>query len=223
MKTLTLLLSLLLAGTAAAQHPDHTAVVAQVKADLVARGFDLSSPGDTKPCNVFAITRRVAWILKDEGIGYVKKGGNNCEGHSVDALMYRDGTVIDTLISSGEANTPAWNNVGTRPLTDWEAPTDPGDTGGQPPQPPSDLQRRVESLEQRIVATDQRVAVLDNAVSSLRDAVAQAKADVSNVSGAIAAFENRLKALEARPTVTGCKASIRLGVGGIPIACEVTR
>ncbi len=212
MSALVALLSLFAVPVGAQEGVDHTAVVAAVKADLVAKGVDLSSPNDTKPCNVFQITRRVAWILRGEGIGFVKKGGNNCEGHSVDALMYRDGTVIDTLIGSGQANTPAWNNVGTRPITDWDAPTDPGDTPPPPPPPTVDLApllARLDALERHDRETDARV-----------QSAATAAAAAGEQAGA---FESRIVALEHRPTVTGCKASIRLGVGGIPIACEVTK
>jgi hypothetical protein len=203
------------AGPARAQEGvNHTPVVADVKQALVDKHVDLASPNDTQPCHVFQITARVAWILRSEGIGYVKKGGNNCRGYSVDALMYKDtGTVIDTLVGSGEANTPAWNVVGTRPLSDWAAPIDPGDVVDPPgPTPtPIDLTpllRRLDALEHRATDTDARVQAATQAAA---DAAAQ-----------VAAFDGRIRVLEGRATVTGCAAALNLGAGKIPIACRLT-
>lgn len=205
------LLFVLVSAPAFAQHPDHTSVVTAVKADLVARGFDLSSPGDTTPCNVFAITKRVAWQLKDEGIGYVKKGGNNCGGFSVDALMYRDGTVIDTLIGSGEANTPAWNNVGTRPVTDWAAPVDPGDHEPPPlpPPPTPDL-----------TALIARVAALEALAADLARRVDTVHTEVGAVETSLNTLGQTVAVLSVRPIPTNCVASINLGFK-VPIACRL--
>lgn len=204
-----LLLLVLFAAPAFAQHPDHTAVVAAVKADLLQRGFDISSPNDSKPCNVFAITRRVAWKLKGEGIGYVKKGGNNCEGFSVDALMYQDGTVIDTLVGSGEANTPAWNHVGTRPVTDWAAPTDPGDTPPPPP-PTTDLT----AILARLTALEARATSLSARVDALQ-------AEVGGVETTANSLAGRVQVLESKPTPTSCSAAANLGAFKIPISCRL--
>lgn len=204
-----LLLLVLFASPAFAQHPDHTAVVVAVKADLVQRGFDLSSPNDSKPCNVFAITRRVAWQLRGEGIGYVKKGGNNCEGFSVDALMYQDGTVIDTLIGSGEANTPAWNNVGTRPVTDWAAPTDPGD-GPPPPPPTTDLT----AILNRLTALEAQAAQTTAHVDALQ-------AEMGGVETSVNGIASRVQVLEAKPMPTSCSAAANLGAFKIPISCRL--
>jgi hypothetical protein len=83
---------------------DNTDVVARVKADLEGRGVNLSGP-----CGAFEITRRVAWILKDEGAGLLAKpSGNNCNGLSVDVVCYRDGTWVDCLVNAETENRPAW-------------------------------------------------------------------------------------------------------------------
>src|SRR6266571_2115643 len=108
---------------------DNTDVVAKVKADLEARGVNL-----TGPCGAFEITRRVAWALRDEGAGVLAKpSGNNCHGFSVDVVVFRDGTWVDCLINAENQNTPAWQ-VGTTKLDPnvWVAPTDPGDTPAPP-------------------------------------------------------------------------------------------
>lgn len=202
------------ATAAFAQHPDHTAVVAAVKADLVARGVDLLSPNDTKPCNVFAITKRVAWQLRGEGIGYVKKGGNNCEGFSTDALMYRDGTVIDTLVGSGETNGPTWNVVGTRPLSDWAAPVDPGDTPGPPPPPPTPPGPSVD-----LGPLLTRLDLLEQAAQNAAFAIAELRNEVGAVETRQNAVDARIQLLETRPTVTGCHAS----AFGVALHCELTR
>jgi hypothetical protein len=78
--------------------------VEQVKADLVARGVDLSGP-----CGAFQITRRVAWALRDSGAGLLeKRSGNNCEGYATDVICYPDGSTFDILEDGGGINKPRW-------------------------------------------------------------------------------------------------------------------
>lgn len=109
------------------QHPDQTAVVIQAKADLVAAAIDLSGV-----CGSFQIVKLVAWRLMtvagQEDISLIAKGGTNCDGYSVDAIMYAsDGTVWDMLINSdnGTNATPTWNYAGTRPTSDARPPIPP--------------------------------------------------------------------------------------------------
>src|SRR6185436_18169417 len=59
-----LLVGALLLSAAPVTAQDHTDVVQAVKADLVARGVNISGP-----CGAFQITGRVAWILRNEGWG----------------------------------------------------------------------------------------------------------------------------------------------------------
>src|SRR5437773_305690 len=74
------LVSLLLLVAAPAFAQSHDDVVAAVKAELEARHVDLSGP-----CGAFAITKRVAWRLRNDGAGLLpKSGGTNCEGYSTD-------------------------------------------------------------------------------------------------------------------------------------------
>ncbi len=107
-------------------HPDQTAVVAQAKADLITAAIDLSGV-----CGSFQIVKLVAWRLKtvagNEDIGLIAKGGTNCDGYSVDAIMYSDGTVWDMLVNSDDGTNadPTWNYAGTRPLSDSRPPIPP--------------------------------------------------------------------------------------------------
>ena len=79
--------------------------VAAVKAQLQARGVDL-----TGPCGAFAITKRVAWGLRATGAGLLSKpSGNNCDGFAVDIVAFPTGMIVDILGDAGNANTPLWN------------------------------------------------------------------------------------------------------------------
>lgn len=98
-------------------------LVATVKADLAARGVHLSGP-----CGAFEITKRVAWQLRDQGVGLLAKpSGNHCDGYSVDYLVRSDLSGIDILSDAGESNGPAWQ-PSEPPGTfagRWRAPFDP--------------------------------------------------------------------------------------------------
>src|SRR3990167_719401 len=124
-------------------------VVADVKAALVATGAPLSGP-----CGACQMTKRVAWQLRQTGIGLLSKPeGNNCEGYAVDFLTYPDGSGLDILGDSGGANVPGWElSEPPGALTGrWRAPFDPGDTPPLPDPvvgvpPPLDLSPLTASL-----------------------------------------------------------------------------
>jgi len=123
-------------------------LIASIKADLVARGVNL-----TGPCGAFEITKRVAWALRDEGIGLVAKNAaqNGCnangERYAIDAVMLRDGQTWDILINGGgdedanrqpipgTGNGPAWQVTGAAPRESWRAPFQV-DIPAPPPVPP---------------------------------------------------------------------------------------
>ena len=123
-------------------------LIASIKADLVARGVNL-----TGPCGAFEITKRVAWALRDEGIGLVAKNAaqNGCnangERYAIDAVMLRDGQTWDILINGGgdedanrqpipgTGNGPAWQVTGAAPRESWRAPFQV-DIPVPPPAPP---------------------------------------------------------------------------------------
>ncbi len=111
--------------------------VQAVKDQLVAQGVNLSGP-----CGAFQITGRVAWRLRAQGWGLIAKspGQNGCDvaggRYAVDAIMLQDGTTIDLLINSETENTPAWQQVGSAPVSAWRAPFDMGGVITPPPPPP---------------------------------------------------------------------------------------
>jgi hypothetical protein len=104
--------------------PSQTAsYVAAVKAELQARGVDLSGP-----CGAFAITKRVAWGLRHLGCGLLSKpSGNNCEGFATDIVMFKDqgGNIIDVLGDGGGSNTPLWTVTDTVDPARWRPPVKP--------------------------------------------------------------------------------------------------
>lgn len=110
-------------------------IVRQTKAALEAAGEDLSGP-----CGAWKITQRVAWALRDSGAGlHHKPGGNNCQGYSVDVVIWPDGHYFDDLIDAGGANVPSWQpHQGDAQF--WRPPVDPGDVPAppDPPDPPPD-------------------------------------------------------------------------------------
>ena len=129
-RTLGLIVLLLVLPSMAWAQPE---IVAQVKADLTARGVSLADS-----CGGFAITKRVAWRLRASGIGLVSKpSGNNCEGFSVDVLMYPDGRAFDILSDAGGANGPAWGAIEPIESSRWRPPVDPGDGAAPTPSVPS--------------------------------------------------------------------------------------
>lgn len=123
--------------------PNSLALVAQVKADLIARGV-IPNPQSTNE-HAGAITLRVAWLLRSFGARLVlKPSGNhfifNGVGYGIDFLAFPDGGV-DLLVSAGPTknlNTPAWQwdatkGYGSTSPPNLALPFDPD--AGVPPQP----------------------------------------------------------------------------------------
>ena len=97
--------------------------VAEVKAQLQARGVDL-----TGPCGAFAITKRVAWGLRATGAGLLSKpSGNNCDGFAVDIVAFPTGLIVDILGDAGNGNTPLWNTGEPVDAARYRPAIDPGD------------------------------------------------------------------------------------------------
>ncbi len=97
-------------GSPCGPRAEHTDTVAQAKADLIAMGTDIS--GD---CGAFAIVQLVVQRLaaSGEAIGTSKKlTGRNCNGHSVQLVVYADGEFFDILQAAGNTNGPQWNFQG---------------------------------------------------------------------------------------------------------------
>jgi hypothetical protein len=154
--------------------------VEQVKADLVARGEDMSGP-----CGAFKITKRVAWALRDSGAGLLSKpSGNNCEGYATDVICYPDGRTFDILIDGGGQNGPTWEQhhphdpaVAAR----YRPAIDPGD-GPQPepePEPEPEPQPQPVDLSAVLAQLQRMSEQLDRASNDARDAKVAAQLALS--------------------------------------------
>ena len=99
----------------------HLDLVRAVKADLEARGVDLSGP-----CGAFAITSRIIWALRTEGAGSLEKlTGNQCAGRAVDIICFAEGQIVDILGDAGGANLPIWQPGDAVDPARWRAPVEP--------------------------------------------------------------------------------------------------
>lgn len=97
------------------------AYVAAVKRQLEAEGADLRGA-----CGAFAITKCVAWGLRNQGAGLLaKQGGNNCEGYATDIVAFHD-RAYDILSDGGGTNGPLWGETGVDDLAArWRPPVEP--------------------------------------------------------------------------------------------------
>jgi hypothetical protein len=121
------------------------ALVQAVKQQLEGQGKDLSGP-----CGAFAITARVAWLLRATAAGLLDKpAGNNCQNYATDIIAYPDGRIRDILGDAGGANTPQWGDDSeTVDPSRYRPAFDPGDMAPlpepspaptpTPPPPPAD-------------------------------------------------------------------------------------
>jgi hypothetical protein len=109
---------------ALAQHPDRSQLVKDTISQLQAAGVDLTSDPD---CGKFTVVKYVAWALRDEGAGYLKKpAGNNCDGYSTDILLFDDGYAYDIVADgpAGQWNPDGCDAAGICPEL-YQAPTNP--------------------------------------------------------------------------------------------------
>src|SRR4051794_28661881 len=123
---------------------NHTDVVARVKADLEARGVNLTGAD-----GAFEITKRVAWELRAEGAGLLDKpGGNNSHGFATDIICYPTGQIYDILVSGGDVNGPSWQDAGMVDASRYRpaVAVDPGPPP-VPPGPPGALDELVAKLD----------------------------------------------------------------------------
>ncbi|HEX5430298.1 MAG TPA: hypothetical protein VFX17_04480 [Patescibacteria group bacterium] len=108
--------------------PDHSDLVARVKAYLVAKGVGLSGN-----CGAFEITKRVAWALRSEGAGLmVTFHSSQCNGYASDIVAYNDNSGVDILGDTGGANNPQWSPEAPTSESGvyYAPPSDPGDPVG---------------------------------------------------------------------------------------------
>lgn len=113
-------------STQACSTGDKSDLVRRVKDYVVAQGISISGP-----CGAFEITKRVAWALASDGVGLNSKtAGNNCQGYSIDVIVYSDRSYVDILSDAGANNGPAWQPAPPGTNIKWAAPSDPGDPPG---------------------------------------------------------------------------------------------
>jgi len=183
-------LALLVAAPAAAQTPNHKALVELTKAALVAQGQAF-----TTNCDAFQITARVAWVLRSEGATLIKKSAaqNGCvylgQKYSHDALQFADGWA-DLLASAGppaNINTPTWQwtagATNTADATKFAAPVDL-DAGAPviPPvvSPPVDPPLPPQVLTELVAKLFMEVQQLRLNTEALMAALAQVRAEQSD-------------------------------------------
>jgi hypothetical protein len=156
-------------------------LVAEIKAQLVARGVNLS--GD---CGGFEITKRVAWALRAQGYSlFWKGGGANCQGYSTDRVLDGEGYLIDVLGDSGGNNDPQWgkqDRIYPEDQPKRRPPIDPGDGGefkhDELKPPSADLEaikQSMDSIKQRMDEMDnfvrERLESLNNSYNKLKEKV----------------------------------------------------
>ena len=125
------------------ERPTHLMIVMTVIDHFHTAGVSLAGP-----CGAFQITRRVAWLLREEGTGLLAKAeGNNCDGYATDVLCYPDGAIVDILGDSGGANIPTWQNRGFVDPALYRPPIEPPDEIPAPPPVVDTLPDRVARLE----------------------------------------------------------------------------
>jgi hypothetical protein len=200
MKTLVCSLFLMLPTLCYAQHPDHTALVAMVKQQLVSQGEDLSGA-----CGGFKITKRVAWALRNEGAGLLSKpSGNNCDAYSVDYIFYPDGLGYDILGDAGGANTPSWGGPDAIDASRYRPAVDPGTGDPAPPTVPVPTPPPTVDLKP---ITD-RLSVLEQSLANLANLIQQVTADIQNEQAVRANkdtdLSQQIDGVKARPIFTGC-------------------
>jgi hypothetical protein len=179
-----------------ALHPNHLETVRRIKNEVIAAGIVLEhGPGE---CGRFEVTKRVAFALKDEGFGLIAKfgGQNKCaegslgiteDGFAVDAIMDRDGVVIDLLGAGVDGpNTAQWfvQPHLTNPNL-WREPFPVVDGAIPVPMP-----------------TPTPGLTLENRVALLETQVVSLLALASTIAGIVSTTNARLIALEARPVYT---------------------
>jgi hypothetical protein len=156
------------------------------------------------PAKAFAITKRVAWRLRQFGVGLVKAkpgSANNVEGYTSDVVALASGVHWDTLVDGNEgAAFPAWareeNPANNPPIAArWAPAVDPGETNPEPkpePKPADDaLAKRVEALE--LVAKQ-----LNSDLSAARSEIDRLEELLDGDDDTMAGFNRRLVALEHR-------------------------
>ncbi len=165
---ITTLLALMFTAPAAAQMPNR---LGDLQAERAKYGATLSAPQAGELLNA------VAWKLRGEGFGLLRKdGGNRCPVPNsavtiaCDWLVHRPSARgCDVLVSGPDSDppangpaTPTWCAGEPFDVARFVEPVDPGTTPPPPP-PGDDLAAKLAALDARVVDLEKRVRVLETA------------------------------------------------------------
>src|SRR5437899_3237205 len=99
--------------------PNYLDIVRQVKAELVASGFDVDKDETSRAEITFRVADRIHRRMNLEVGLLFKDTGNQVRDRAVDILCWPDGIIVDILGAGREGpNTPLWQENGV--------PVDPG-------------------------------------------------------------------------------------------------
>jgi len=189
--------------------------------------------GAVTPADVAAILNAVAWRHRSEGWGLLEKTfGANCPtgrtSIACDILVHRpSGQHFDVLRDAEGSASPVWQNKGPIDVSRFLAPVDPGGSSGGPVTPPEPQAPPVDlgPLLTRLDALEQAVQALSSTVPPLAQQVGAHGAELERLALAgerLDALTARVDMLAALLAQLGCRASVNLGFGRVPVGCAVT-
>lgn len=210
------------------------AVPAQAQPSLLADvTAERAKYGAVTPANVAAILNAVAWRHRSDGWGLLEKTfGANCPtgrtSIACDILVHRPtGQHFDVLRDAEGSASPVWQNKGPIDLSRFLAPVDPGGASGGPVTPPEPQVPPVDigPLLTRLDALEHVVQALSSTVPPLAQQVGAHGAELEKLALAgerLDALTARVQMLESLLAQLGCRASVNLGFGRVPVGCAIT-
>ena len=189
--------------------------------------------GAVTPSDVAAILNAVAWRHRSDGWGLLEKTfGANCPtgrtSIACDILVHRpSGQHFDVLRDAEGSASPVWQNKGPIDVSRFLAPVDPGGSSGGPVTPPEPQAPQVDlgPLLTRLDALERAVQSLASTVPPLEQQVNAHGAELERLALAgerLDVLTSRVDMLAALLAQLGCRASVNLGFGRVPVGCAVT-
>jgi len=190
--------------------------------------------GAVTPSDVAAILNAVAWRHRSDGWGLLEKTfGANCPTArttiACDILVHRpSGQHFDVLRDAEGSASPVWQNKGPIDVSRFLAPVDPGGSPGgpvTPPEPQAPPPVDLGPLLTRLDALERAVQALSSSVPPLAQQVGAQGAELERLAldgERIDALTSRVDMLAALLAQLGCRASVNLGFGRVPVGCSVT-
>ena len=214
MKSLCLLVWLLLIPCLV-QAQDQSNVVREIKADLIARGVNLSGP-----CGAFQITKRVAWRLREQGYGLLggkSSAQNGCatngDKYAIDWLLKASGEGVDILSDAGGDNGVIWAEEEAEARL-YRPAFDPGDTPTPMPSPPS-TSPNLSTIMDLIDRLQRSVDAINTKIGDLRLLLTQEEERRLQSDNGLMRWLTLHKVEDSHKST--CKASIF----GIPVSCRL--